>query len=154
MLLIAGSICLLVFFSSCACVPLRKYNDKRVSRFVNKNLQSVYTLSDSLKLAAKSNNKYDTESKGAQIKKIMKMLGDETTVYFDKNYYPQADSIEPCDSVVIFKRFSMLLGIREVIYDFSENQKSYRDDLGYRNYYSFRKAAPRIYIRRSQIPMM
>lgn len=82
------------------------------------------------------------------------MLGDGTTVDFRKGYCPQNDSIEPCDSVVIFQRMSILLGIREVIYDFSANQKSYRDDLGYRNYYSFRKAAPKIYIRRRQIPMM
>ncbi len=155
-LLVSGSICLLLFFSSCACVPLKKYHDKRVSRFINRNLQSVYALGDSVRAAATGDKKYPGERtlKDFHVKKSMKKLGDGTTVYFDKKYYPLTDSIEPCDSVVIFERMSILLGIREIIYDFSENQKTYRDNPGYRNYYSFRQAAPKIYIRRRQIPMM
>lgn len=155
-ILFCCGLCILLFFSSCACVPLRKYHDKRVTRYIKRNLPSVYALGDSLRAAANNNKEHPDEDtlKDMELKKKLGTLGYYATVHY-KGKYPYRDSnIEPCDSVVIFEQMSILLGIREIVYDFSVIPKSYPEDLNYRNFYSFRKAAPKIYIRRRQIPMM
>jgi len=150
---------IILFFSSCACVPLRKYHDKRLTKYINRNLPAIHTLSDSLLVLADNKNCeykhwYDT-LKNPQLKKTMFALGYETSVYYSKQQYPYDDcNAVPCDSVIIFKQMSILLGVREVIYNFSVNPKSYPEFLHYWNYHSFKKATSNVYIRRRPIPMM
>jgi hypothetical protein len=150
--------CIILFISSCACVPLRKYHDKRLTKYINRNLPSIHALRDSLLVLANNSN-YDYPHskdtlKGLRLNKDMNALGYEASVYFKQKYpYDNCKDV-PCDSVIIFKQISILLGVREIICDFSANPKSYPQDLHYRNFYSFRKVAPNIYIRRSPIPMM
>ncbi|SHN12731.1 hypothetical protein [Chitinophaga sp. CF418] len=149
-------LCSLLFFASCACVPLRKYNDKRLTRYINRNLPSIHTLSDSLLVLANNNN-YDYPHytlKSQQLRNAMSALGLETSVYYKQQYPYDPCNEVPCDSVIIFKQMSILLGVREVIYDFSMNPKSYPEYLQYGNFYSFKKAAPNVYIRRRPVPMM
>jgi len=156
-ILLAGvGLYLIAFFSSCACVPLRKYNDRRLTKYINRNLPSIHTLRDSL-LALAQNSNYDYQHdtlKSRQLREAMSALGYETSVYYKQQYPYDPCNEVPCDSVIIFKQMSVLLGVREVIYDFSVNPKSYPEYLQYRNFYSFKKAAPTVYIRRRPIPMM
>jgi len=155
--LLAGvGLYIIVFLSSCACVPLRKYNDRRLTKYINRNLPSIHMLSDSL-LALAQNSNYDYQHdtlKSQQLRGAMSALGYETSVYFKQQYPYDACTKVPCDSIIVFKQMSLLLGVREVIYDFSVNPKSYREYLQYRDFYSFKKAAPNVYIRRRPIPMM
>lgn len=155
-LLSCFGLCIILFISSCACVPLRKYNDKRLTRYINRNLPAIQALGDSLLvLANNSNYEYSHDTlKSRQLKTAMSALGYETSVYYKQQYpYDPCDRV-PCDSVIIFKQMSVLLGVREVIYDFSANPRPYAQDLHYRNFYSFRKVRPNIYIRRRPVPMM
>ncbi|PSL23729.1 hypothetical protein [Chitinophaga ginsengisoli] len=157
-LLTCIGLCSLLLFSSCACVPLRKYNDKRLTRYINRNLPSIHVLGDTLRALARNHDgeyRFLTDTlKSQTLKKTMSALGYETSVCFKQQYPYDACNEVPCDSVIIFQQMSILLGVREVIYDFSVHPKSYPESLQYRNFYSFRKAAPNIYIRRRQIPMM
>lgn len=149
-------ICLIASLAlqSCACVALKKSNDRRISRYVNKHLVEIYALGDTLRhMTLKPQQHFLPDSlPHGQLRKHMAHLGEEVTVSFPESF-PKTKE-EPCDSVVVFEYTSLLLGVREIIYDFSVLEQPVEERKNYRYFYGFKRIAPRIYIRRSQIPMM
>lgn len=142
-----------IAFQSCACVTLKRMNDRRITRYVAKHLEDVYAVSDTIRrMAANPTQRFPVNSLPDHLRKKVAILGEEATVSFQENYpYRQG---EPCDSVVVFEHISILLGVRELIYDFSVITQPVNENRQYRNWYGFIRIAPRIYIRRSQIPLM
>ncbi|ACU63328.1 hypothetical protein [Chitinophaga pinensis] len=142
-----------IAFQSCACVALKRMNDRHITHYVQKNLGDVTAVADTLRrMAGNPTQRFPVSSLPDDLRKKVAILGEEATVSFPENYPYRKD--EPCDSVVVFEHTSILLGVRELIYDFSVITQPVNEDRQYRNFYGFIRIAPRIYIRRSQIPLM
>ena len=138
---------------SCACVALKRMNDRHITRYVNKHLDAVYAAADTLRqLTGRSPQTFPLDTLPDKLLRQVAGLGEEATVSFQENY--PYNKHEPCDSVVVFEHTSILLGVREIIYDFSVVAQPITEYRQYRNFYGFIRIAPRIYLRRSQIPLM
>jgi hypothetical protein len=87
------------------------------------------------------------------LKDKLLMLGSKAYVYFKRSGKPV--ETEPYDSVVVFSSVT-LLGKVEIFYEFSETKREYKVYGSYKWYdnHSFVKIAPRIYLKRSEIPFM
>jgi hypothetical protein len=125
-----------------SCIALQKRDNRKAIRYVNKHHDEVYAIADSL------------SKKGPLVtdSSDFTALGRKISVFLQHTY--RIDKDEPIDSIVVFEKWSFFLGIREIIYDFSANPKTYRDVTGYKNLDHFKKIAPRLYISRKAIPIM
>lgn len=139
-----------------SCSSLRKRDNKNIVKAVNKHLESVYATADTMIILAhhkEFNIKVDTLTNPVLKHKLV-VLGDKASVYFKRNNQPVSQE-EPYDSVVVFSTITPL-GYVQILYEFSEIKRSYPVYASYKWYdnHSLIKIAPRIYLKRGEIPFM
>jgi hypothetical protein len=136
-----------------SCMVLKMSRDHKDIGFVKNNEQLYYE-----KALAAVTYAYNTgilhirtdSIHDAALRKKLQGLG-SITVTFQENLN-RTD--EPVDSIVTFLEPTVLLGWREVVYDFSARQRTFPDDKKDRSNYIFVKVADRLYYRRRPLPLM
>jgi hypothetical protein len=120
-----------------SCVALKERDDRQTAKYVKRHIEKYYHRSDSL-VAAAQNSNLSLDKNRVQV------------VFKSASFYRD----EPNDSVVIYKDMT-LLGITEVIYDFSVLPLEYPQDSSYKgDQKAFIQIAPRLYLKRRPVPLM
>lgn len=145
--------CICLVISSCSV--LRKRDNKKIVKAINKHIESVYATADTMLTLANHEELYivaDTLTNPVLKNKLL-MLGNKAYVYFKRS--GGSVDTEPYDSVVVFSSITPL-GKVEIFYEFAETKREYQVYESYKWYdnHSFIKIAPGIYLKRSEIPFM
>jgi hypothetical protein len=139
--------------SMTSCVVLKTTRDRKDIRFVKDNEHLYHEKALAAVTYAYNtgihNIRTDTLN-DKSLRKKLQGLGSITVTFAQGS--DRTD--EPVDSIVTFLAPTLLLGWREVVYDFSARQRTFPDDRSTRSSYIFVKVADRIYYRRRPFPMM
>jgi hypothetical protein len=136
-----------------SCVVLKVNRDHKDIEFVKNNEHLYYEKAlAAVTYAYKTGIQHiRTDSiHDTALRKKLQGLG-SITVTFQENLN-RTD--EPIDSIVTFLETTVLLGWREVVYDFAARQRTFPDDKKDRSNYIFVKVADRLYYRRRPLPLM
>jgi hypothetical protein len=136
-----------------SCTVLKTMRDHKDIRYVRDNEHLYHEKAVAAVTYAYNTGIHDIRTDTLQDKKLRKKLqglGSITVTFGQKGNEPD----EPADSIVTFLTPTLLLGWREVVYDFSARQRTYPTDRSNIASYIFVNVGNRIYYRRRPFPMM
>ncbi len=141
--------------SSCYTLKFRK--DKQDIKWIAKHQALIRALSDSAIILAGLQGKqidFDTLPDG-KLKKDFSRVGYSVRVEY-ASWFGVKDSVamQPVDSIVTFEQTGVLLGDRQLILDFSKQERTFPDNFSDIGNYLFIQVAPKIYYYRRPVPMM